>query len=93
MFQGRSFFAKHGLNNLLENHDICVYSLPTRENDTPSWLIVLIMKVECMTFDLDTQIQNSENRYTMLQKMDYNALTYLLNCRHVKETGILCFEK
>lgn len=98
---GRKFIdEEHGLKNLIDDHDICVYSLTPKGQTTPAWLIVKVTAAKCMDRYLDGKASFSE-RCVVMFKQDYERyspinlfdkvrdLTYILgsNTRKNIETG------
>ena len=69
--EGKKFIQeKHGLTNLISDHDICVYSLTPKGQTTPAWLIVKVTAAKCMDRYLDSNASFSE-RCVVMERMDY----------------------
>ncbi len=69
--EGKKFIQeKHGLTNLISDHDICVYSLTPKGHTSPAWLIVKVTAAKCMDRYLDSNASFSE-RCVIMKRMDY----------------------
>ena len=55
---------------LIDNFDICVYSLTPKGETSPKWLIVKVTQAGCMDRYLDNNAQIPEC-YVVMEKMDY----------------------
>jgi len=70
---GKFSSAKHSLTNLIDNYDICVYSITEYGDMSPKWLIIKVMLAGCM----DAYLNNSSDvslQYAVMQKMSYESL-------------------
>ena len=69
--EGKKFIKQeHGILMLIDNFDICVYSLTPKGETSPKWLIVKVTQAGCMNSYLDNNAQIPECCVVM-EKMDY----------------------
>lgn len=69
--EGKKFIKQeHGILMLIDNFDICVYSLTPKGETSPKWLIVKVTQAGCMNRYLDNNAQIPECCVVM-GKMDY----------------------
>ena len=68
---GKFASAKHGILNLIDDTDICIYSLTEKGNTTPTWLIVKVAKAGCMDCYLDDPDVDLRQCGLSMEKFNY----------------------
>ena len=69
--EGRKFIKQeHGILNLTDDCDICVYSLTPKGEKSPKWLIVKVTQAGCMDRYLDNNAQLPDC-CVIVERMDY----------------------
>lgn len=72
---GKFFSAKHGILNLIDDSDICIYSLTEKGNVEPSGLIVKVAAAGDMDYYLNSAADKNSTRAMLIGIWDYSNLS------------------
>jgi len=101
---GKFNSARHSLTNLIDDSDICVYSLTEKGDAEPSWLIIKVAAAGDMDYYLHSTAAEDDTRTIMMCLWDYSSfspkslfrevsdLTYAVAYLNEKKRGMVFYK-